>query len=104
MTENYLPAAFIPSPECGHCYGRMEDDGDGYRCESCRLYWPFSAMEDAAEFLDDDEPACGKPGKPLVEVDSRRYREVACPLPESHTSECMHPFESADVEIGRGDR
>lgn len=100
MAENYLPAAHVPSPECGHCYERMEDDGEGYRCEACRLYWPFSGLDDAAVFLDEDEAACGDLGRDLVEVDGKQYREVACPLPGSHTSEHLHPFEDvADAEI-----
>ncbi len=93
-----LPTVYVPTPECGHCYGSLEDDGDGYRCEPCGLYWSYDSMDEPAEYLDDDAEPCGKSGRDRVAMPNDKnetvyYREHPCPLPEGHRSQHLHEFD-----------
>lgn len=88
-----LPTVYVPTPECGHCYGSLEGDGDGYRCEACGLYWSNDSMDDPAEYLDDDAEPCGKAGRDRVEFEDKAFREHPCPLPKGHRSQHLHEFD-----------
>ncbi|QSM01282.1 hypothetical protein QDA08_gp88 [Microbacterium phage NoodlelyBoi] len=97
-----LPTVYVPTPECGHCYSALVDDGDGYQCEKCGLCWAYNSMDEPAEYLDDEAEPCGHKGRDRVEVPTEvgvaLYREYPCPLPSGHASEHLHEFESIGGE------
>lgn len=88
-----LPTAYVPSPECGHCYTALQDDGDGYQCDQCGLWWAYTAMDEPGEYVDDEASPCGKAGRDRVEFEGKVFRERPCPLPTGHKSQHLHEFE-----------
>ncbi|AWY05438.1 hypothetical protein HOT42_gp89 [Microbacterium phage Metamorphoo] len=101
-SSKLLPAVYQTSPECGHCYTSLEDDGDGYSCPPCGLYWRYDSMDDPAQFLDDEAEPCGREGQARVDLSNADvtavYRELPCPLPAGHSSQHLHPYDRIEEE------
>jgi hypothetical protein len=44
---------YFPPPDCPHCAGDLEFDGDGFSCYKCRLSWDSRGSGSSARFTDD---------------------------------------------------
>lgn len=104
-----LPSFAYRNPTCGHCYSELEDEGDGYQCHRCNVWWSYDASDDTpGVFIEEDAEPCGKTDSPEytpTTFHSNGYDYVPsalapCLLPEGHTSSCLNPVTYAPTPEG----
>lgn len=97
-----MPTLRAQNPLCGACRSETRHDLEQFVCDDCLLSYGDGEEGKSAEFLNEDDAACGKPCDNFWHGDHKimageGYRCGACRLPAGHTSMCWTDCQLVEI-------